>query len=269
MRETKLQRLTRRCVLKVPLLAGWLWSPPGSIMQSIASPPAQLVAAFQAAVGTSPVERTVERKDWPARVPRVVELSPERLVPLDGNRFALMVMEVVKDAFHVAPGAIGVAYVSRNAGRWDLIHFWPEVTLSGTFGVPINTAEAWRFGRTPLYLARSSFCNMGECDERIVIIQLGTLGPTKLGAIAGGSRMIGNPSPAATCISAQYTATVGRPSDSQSLMTVVYNGWTAPAGKVTPKHRFHRKTEVRLSKGKLTIDPVFSLPAECGITVLD
>jgi hypothetical protein len=264
-----IQRFTRRSWFKVPFLAGWFWLPPGSYMQSIASPPAQLVAAFQTLIGSSPVERTVERTDWPAGVPRAVELSPERLVRLGGNRFALMVMEVVKETFHAAPGAIGVAYVTHDAGQqWHLTHFWPEVALSGNFGVPMDTAEDWHFGKAPLYLARSSFCNMGECDESIVIIQLGNQGPTTLGAIAGGSQMVGDPSPDTTCISAQYTAAVGPPSDSQSLMTVVYEGWTAPAGKVAPKHRFHKRAEVRFSNGKLTIDPVFTLPAECGMAVL-
>ena len=262
-----MQRLKRRYAFKVPLLAAWMWSPPGSIMQSIASPPAHLVAAFQAAFGGSPLERTVKRRDWPVHVPRTFELSPERLVPLGGNLFALMVMEVVKDTFHAAPGAIGVSYVSHDAGRWHLIHFWPEVTLSGNTGVPIDTAEDWHFGKTSLYLARSAFCNMGECDEGIVIIQLSRQGPTKLGAIAGGSWMMGDPSPDATCITAEYTATVGPPSDSQSLMTVVYDGWTAPAGKIAPKRRFHKKAEVRFSNGKLSIAPVFTLPADCGITV--
>jgi hypothetical protein len=205
-----------------------------------------LDAAFRATFGqpapvTSHVERPLYDIDQAAKVAghlsQEMELTPDRLVPIDGSLVALIIKERVKNPGYANQGAIAVSYLHHSGGRWTLEHLWPEIAYSGVFGEPANAgAEVHRFGSAPLYLATGEWCGMGECSDSISAISLAPSGPHFLGEMMGGAWYPAMGVPPSdeewlfsdACETYGYTAEIGPPTTATGVFSVTYDGWTAP-----------------------------------------
>ena len=232
---------------------------------------ADLDAAFLAAFGGMPpmtrhVEEPLHDRQHPertgAREPLTMSLTPDRLVPLGGSRWALVVSETAENANLATPGAIGVAYLRHVGDAWVLEQLWPEVGYLGIDGRPGRAGEeVRRFAASPLYFATDESCGLGECSDGITAISLDVAAPRLLGTISGGAV---NPAIRDAldlgCEHYDFTARIGPPSTANGLFSVTYRGWTAPDGKTAPRSRFRLVTDAVSTDGSLAAWPAVKIP---------
>lgn len=203
-----------------------------------------------------------ESEPWPI----VVQLTPERLIPLGPSRWALIVKETIKEAGQAYSGAIAVAYLQHRGQLWRKEDVWPEVFYSGFSGVPANGGSAVRhFGSAPpLYLAIGRWCGQGTCDDDIQIMQLDASGPRALGDILGGGWFPWEAEDLLydgyDCESYGYSAKAGPPKARDAVLSVTYAGWRAPVGKLHPKTWFRYRVDIVRKGDDLAMQPVVPIP---------
>ena len=131
---------------------------------SSVSKPSDLNDAFIAVLGhpapfTRNVKQSLESVDNPGKATeyadRTFSLRPERLIPLGGNRFALVIQEVDGNGAHAFPGALAVAYLTQDGNAWRSEKFWPEIAYVGNSGKPNYKSEVKQYGNRLLYLSTS------------------------------------------------------------------------------------------------------------------
>jgi len=233
-----------------------------------------LDAAFIAAIGHPPpsardVQQPLSSVENPNQVSehaaRTFSLRPERLVPLGDRRFALIIQEVDEGGAHAFPGALAVAYLTKEAGAWRLEKLWPEIAYVGNSGKPNYKSEVKDFGRGPLYVSTSKYCQMGGCEDDVDIIVLDSAMPRYIGGFAGDSvfptvfphPLDGN------CETYDYKVSIAPPATPGDLLSVTYRGWTAPAGHRSPKKPFRVQADATIVGDNLELRPEVTIP-DCG-----
>ncbi len=237
-----------------------------------------LEAAFLASFGQlPPVVRTLPWRIYDtADPPKLIEtrsvildVRPERLVPLGGRRYALVSFETKRSGGHSDAGQIAISYLDRTADHWRLKQLWPELLYSGSFGQPANVgSEVHRFGGDLLFMARSNWCGVGECSEWIGVIRLSRVRPIAYGDVLAGatSPLPGNPVltyEGDTCQNYNVSAEVEPPRANGTLFSVRYDGWTAAPGTLSPKTPMHLFTSYVAEGSKLVMKPAVPVPT-CG-----
>jgi len=192
----------------------------------------------------------------------VMRLSPDRLVHLHGGIWALIIKESTQEQAHFLQGAIAVAYLQKSQEAWSLLHLWPEIAKSGSFGEPANGGEKiYSFGTSPLYVATGEHCGMDACSATLAAISLDTPGPHFLGTIYGGAAFPAEGDPLFdTCESYKFTATISPPTLAGAAFSVTYAGWRAPAGKLVPKTYFRYFENALPNSSGLRLSPKFPVP---------
>jgi hypothetical protein len=114
--------------------------------------------AFQAAFGSSSsVVRHVVRPRLSGRITDAsaavtLTVRPAALTPLGPHWYALLAFEDDAQAAHVDPGAVAVAYLRRDGGRWSVLGAWPELAWTGNDGHAADSVVIERLGGRPLAL---------------------------------------------------------------------------------------------------------------------
>lgn len=248
-----------------------------SPMTARAAAQSDLNASFLAAFGhRAPLTRQTYVATFMSKVlpgpsgawPLVVQLTPARLIPLDGSRWALIVKETVVDGDHLMGGAIAIAYLRKVGSQWHGEQVWPEVFYSGSFGQLANAGgDVKTFGAAPLYFATGQWCGQETCSDDIDAVSLDSSGPRYLGDIDGSAQFPMDPTdPDAAnpyCESYAYTAKVEPPTIAGAVFSVVYEGWRAPPAKLAPKTAFHHVANMVAKGGKFAMQPGVPLPGSC------
>jgi hypothetical protein len=198
---------------------------------------------------------TVER---PGSGPVHVDVSPESLVPLGGQRYALVALEFDPNPSHGDPGAIAVAYVRRIASGWTLERVWKEVTWSGSSGSPADDITTLAFGPAPMIVAAKSDGGQGEFGTTAWIISLSAAGPRLLGDIPLGGHL--EPDACASFTHYSYGGAIFPPKHSGAVLSVLYKGWTAPPNRTQPKTPFSVIVDYSEVGGRLVPDRDPHLP---------
>jgi len=182
-----------------------------------------------------------------------LSLAPQFLVPLGGSRYALLISETTKamGAGGAPCDAVTVAYLDRINGGWAVEHVWFEVGGLGFAGN--QRQELKNFGAAPLYFASNQWCGSDSCSETIEVMALDPAGPNALGEIKGGAVYpVDFPDTVQLdCESTNYTATVEPPTSRQNRFSITYEGWTAPVGKMLPRHNFRLTADAVVSGSEL------------------
>jgi hypothetical protein len=106
-----------------------------------------------------------------------LRLTPEKLVELGSERYALVVRETDELGSHVDPGAVGLAYLRREGSGWKLERVWREYAWTGNTGHPADTFRVARRGRTPLLAWTSQQTNQGDSVTYEWVVELRNGGP--------------------------------------------------------------------------------------------
>jgi hypothetical protein len=216
-----------------------------------------LNAAFVATLGQpAPVVRHVA--DHAGGTPESIfditlSLEPQFLVPLGGARYALLISETTRSmgAGGAPRNAVTVAYLDRIDGGWAVEHVWFEV---GGLGFAGNQGrEVKSFGGAPLYFATVGWSGNDTYSATIEVMALDPASPQALGEIKGAAVYpVGFPDASPMdCESTNYTATVGPPASRQNRFSVTYEGWTAPVGRMLPRHSFRLSADAVVSGTEL------------------
>jgi hypothetical protein len=221
-----------------------------------------LNAAFVATLGqpapvvrhvADPAARTAWGNTLDAAIDIALSLKPQFLVPLGGARFALLINETTDFLAGGAPmNAVTIAYVDRIDGGWAVEDVWFEVGGLGFAGN--ERQEIKSFGAAPpLYFATDGWTGGNSHSETITALALDPTGPKALGEIMGGAVYPVDIRYAASvdCESTNYTATVGPPASRQNRFSVTYEGWTAPVGRMLPRHSFRLSADAVMSGTEL------------------
>jgi hypothetical protein len=181
-----------------------------------------------------------------------LSLEPQFLVPLGGARYALLIHETTRTLAGGAPlNAVTVAYLDRTDGGWAVEHVWFE---AGGLGLAGNEGQEIKsFGAAPLYFGHIQWCGSDSCSETMAVLALDPAGPKALGEIKGRAVYpVDFPDIMhIDCESTNYTATVGPPTSRQNRFSITYEGWTAPVGKMLPRHKFRLTADAVVSGSEL------------------
>lgn len=136
--------------------------------------PAIRAEAFRAAWNApAPLHRKV-REDG---ISRGVTYEDSRLIPLGGDRYALVSSGNVEDAAHVDSGALSIHYLKRTASGFERTGGWPEFVWDGAFG----NAPTWDLrtdiATDPAILTSSGGTWQGYSCEWSTLIELTPQGP--------------------------------------------------------------------------------------------
>jgi len=241
---------------------------------SSASKTSDLNEAFIAAVGqqapvTRNVKQALESVGNPDKVTeyadRAFSLKPERLIPLGGNRFALVIQEIDENGAHAFPGALALAYLTKDGNAWRSEKFWPEIAYVGNSGKPNYKSEVRQFGGRLLYLSTSKYCQMGGCEDDVDVVLLEPTAPRYVGGFAGDSQFPTIfPHPlGASCESYDYKVSIAPPALDGDLFSVTYRGWTAPPNRRSPKHSLLVRADAVLAGNAIEFHPKVIIP-DCG-----
>lgn len=239
-----------------------------------AAVPSDLDASFQAAFGRkAPLVRQTYVATFMSKVlpdpsggwPLVVQLTPARLIPLDGSRWALIVKETVVDGDHLMGGAIAIAYLRKVGSQWHGEQVWPEVFYSGSFGQPANAGDDVKtFGAAPLYLAIGQWYGQDISEDDIAAVILDRAGPRYIGDVVGSERFPADLTDPDLenlyCETYAFTAKVEPPTIAGAVFSVVYEGWRAPPTKLEPKTPFQHVANMMPKDGKFLMQPVVPFP---------
>ncbi len=243
----------------------------GSSPALAADPTKDLAGAFIATYQQAPplvstIKQPVSEYEHPEGIVEVLTqtaiLAPVRIVKLGDAHYALLVSETVQNVGHAWPGAFSISYLHYH-GRWVLERNWSELTFMGQTGIPADVTWAARFWSEPLILASSTYCGMGGCETSVAAFSLGQKAPRFLGRVPGSAEYRGIDPVLSTCESYHYIAQIGAPASRKNVLSVSYGGWTAPPGRIAPKHWFRRRTDYSFSEGKLMASPNLKIP-DCG-----
>jgi len=248
-----------RSVVAAVMLVGLLFVP------ARAAPQSDLASAATAAFGGHD-DWTVQRPEAPpgsrssglvAR-PITLDISPETLVPLGSQRYALIALEIDPNPSHADPGAIAVAYLRRSATGWTLERLWREVTWSGSNGSPADEITTLTFGAAPMILAAKSDGGQGQIETSAWIISLSDPGPRLLGDITLAGHL--EPDSCPSCTHYSYDGAIFPPKHARAVLSVLYKGWTVPPNRTRPKTPFSVMVDYREVAGRLMPDRDPHLP---------
>jgi hypothetical protein len=228
----------------------------------------ELRSAFAAAFGgPGAVVWSVERPEQPpgsgARTTREtvqMQVEPEALIRLEGERYALIASEIEPPPrpSRADPGAIAVAYLQRSGSGWTLEKVWREVTWAGSNGRPTDAIGVLGFRRTTLILATRTMGGQGQSATFAWIISLTADGPKPLGNVPVDGALAADSCPG--CRHYAYEGRIGPPTREGAALSVAYGGWTVAPGRGKPRVPFVAFADYDAAGGALKPEGALRLP---------
>jgi hypothetical protein len=143
----------------------------------------QLALAATAAFGKAAGAAVAGKAD-----PDIVRAyTPETLVPLGGDRFALISVGEKEGAAHVETGALGIHYLAAQGKGFRVIGSWPDAVEGNGFG---GAPSSWKITRdftgAPAIYSEAGYGNQGTFCTWAEVTELAPAGPTSSGMIRLG-----------------------------------------------------------------------------------